>query len=155
MRFGSRDRGPQRVDRSNLSAPAPRRSAAMLSRAALALAAVSLVALAVSFASPARNDDQRCFRHTSHVPDFWYTREPGSNGKEYARDCRGCHDYRVQGKPKDPEQACVLCHENPKFAPDQHLEVEYTKGFETSLDPLRSPGTAFEHYEHSSLACRV
>lgn len=119
--------------------------------------AVGLLLL-VSFARPARAEDPRCFRHTSHVPTFWYDaskQTTPSDALEYPRDCRGCHDYSVKGKPRDPQQTCVLCHEDPAFNADWRVfKITFAKEFETSLAALRTPGTAFEHFDHLNLECR-
>lgn len=108
------------------------------------------VLLAGAAATPAAQGPKAgVFRHTDHVRTSWL--EVGDVGREYGRDCRGCHDYASDDPARWPKPAelCDRCHT------DQRARLEGSPRVDPRAEVRGDePGRErFQHHEHWRLAC--
>jgi hypothetical protein len=101
-------------------------------------------------AAPAQAPSGGLFRHTDHVRSTWL--QADLDRTEYARDCRGCHDYSSPDPAlrPSPRESCERCHGH------QGPRIEGT----TAVDPRAESGALgasaserFNHHEHRALQC--
>jgi predicted CXXCH cytochrome family protein len=111
-------------------------------------------------AIPPRDSDgaSRRFSHRNHVSPYWYGTSTQPRDAEYARDCRGCHDYAA--KPmRDPREACASCHfdqalDGATGAQGGRWRVRVGTGPQKASANSNAMQDAYRHEDHLSLACR-
>ena len=91
----------------------------------------------------------RSFTHAKHVPSAWL--DPGE--RERRRDCRGCHNYEVEGG-FDPQESCTKCHFTNDINQYTFTLSASEDSFLTGLSALRTEGSLFQHSKHLELECR-
>ncbi len=91
----------------------------------------------------------RPFTHAKHVPDAWLNPEQ----RERQRDCRGCHNYELEGG-HDPQAVCSSCHFSNETNDYTFRLSASEDSFRTSLNALRTQGALFQHSKHLALECR-
>ncbi len=103
-------------------------------------------------------DSARRFTHRTHVSPYWYGTAAHPRDAEYARDCRGCHDYSEK-PPRDPRASCAACHFDQALdgsidAQGSRWKVRVEQGQQAPA--ANSPGKEgeYRHQDHLALACR-
>lgn len=89
------------------------------------------------------------FNHGNHVPSAW----TNPDVPERQRDCRGCHNYSVEG-PHDPQAVCINCHFSDEVNQYEFKLWAVDPSFLTGLSAVRSQDSLFQHSYHLALECR-